>query len=476
MTSVLLIVPPQSEIKDVKQTGLKWLRTGIAYIAAYLRERDVIVKVLDCKGEEIDQKGALNRISDIRPDIIGISAFTEEILEAVKIFDGTKRIDKNIITVIGGAHASAIPEETLAEFENVDIAVFGEGEETLWDIVKMREIKDLTKRDLSTIDGIAYRNGKKIIRNQPRSSIKNIDLLPYPAWDLFPLHEYKGITTITLSEKGFGDILELPILSARGCPYKCKFCYKAYGKGSITRDYLKVVDEIEFDINKYGTTQFFFTEGTFGANKKFSLNLCNEIIKRKLNDKIKWVAETRVDTVDEESLNLMKKAGCALLSLGVESGDTRILEKIGKGISKEQARLAVKMTKKVGIPVECFFIIGHPYETKESIQHTMDFAKELDPDQFNVGIMIPYPGTKIMEMAEKGEGNYRLLTKDWSEYTKQRGGPLELKDISITELRKIQSINYLRFYLHPKKLPYIIKNIPPMKLVKIGFDVLKNIF
>ena len=473
MRKVLLVVPPQPKIVDVKQVGSKWPRIGLAYIAAYLRECGVTVKILDCKAEDIGIEEAKAEIAGFQPDIVGVSAFTEEILEAARVCQAAKESNEDIITVIGGPHASAIPEQTLIEFQDIDIAVYGEGEETLWNIVEMKQNADLAK-----IAGIAYRSSdERIIRNQPRTLFKDkdIDSLPYPAWDLFPLNNYRGITTMGLGEKGFSRILELPVLSARGCPYNCNFCYKIYGRSVRFRYHEKVIDEIEFDMDNYGATQFLFVEGTFGINRRHCIDLCKEIIERKLNEKIKWVVETRVDLVTEELLRLMKQAGCVLVSFGIESGDSQILEKSGKGIIKEQVRKAVAAAKKIGLPLECFFIIGHPNETRESIRRTIDFAKELDTDLFNMGIMIPYPGTKILEMAEKEEGNYRLLTKDWGEYTKQRGGPLELKDIPIAELRKIQARAYLQYYLRPKKIPYILKSVPPLKLIRGVVDLLRNV-
>ena len=266
--------------------------------------------------------------------------------------------------------------------------------------------------------------------------------------------------------------MELPILSARGCPYQCNFCYKAY-PGLRNRDPVRIIDELEYDIKRYGVTEFFFVEGTFAANKEQGLRLCDEVIKRGLNKKIGWVVETRVNVVKEELLRKMKQAGCRQVDFGVESGDEIILKNTKKGITIEQVKRAVKLAKKVGLKAGCYFIIGHPFETKESIKKTYKLARELDADLMNVGIMIPYPGTKVREMAEKGEGNYRLICEDWSEYTKQRGGPLELTNLPLKELQKIQSREYIKYYIRPSKLLYVIKNLPVKKIAKITKSLLK---
>ncbi len=469
MKKVLMVIPPDPEVKDVKQTGSKWPRVGLAYIASYLRENGVWVEVLDCRAEDATSKEIEDRITQFEPDVLAVSSFTEEIIESSMICNIAKRVDSSILTVVGGPHASAIPERTLEEFKHIDVAVYGEGEETMLKIVENE-----SSMDLYQVQGIVHRNNGQIIRNEPRKLIDDIDLLPYPAWDLFPLSKYRGITSTNIREKK-GVVLELPILSARGCPYNCNFCYRPYGRAVRFRDPTKVVDEIEYAVNQYGATQFLFVEGTFGMDKQKSLAMCNQIIGRGLHEKIKWIAETRADVVSEELLSMMKQAGCVLVGFGVESGNTQILKKSGKGITHSQVRESISLIKKIGIPFECYFIMGHPNETKSTIQESLDFVKALDPDLFNAGIMIPYPGTKIWDMARKGEGNYRLLTENWSEYSKQRGGPLELNNISLNELRKIQSRAYLQYYLRPKKLSYLLRSISIAKLTKISLDLMRNI-
>ncbi len=469
MKKVLLVVPPQRKITDVKQLGSIWPRIGIAYIAAYLREQGAVVQILDCKAEQIDTKEAIRKISAFQPDLVGITAFTEEIHDAADICREIKSVNKDIKTVVGGAHASALPEYVLSEFKDIDIIVCGEGEHTLWDIVRTDGFSNL-----EVIDGIAFRSGDKIILNKPRALIKEIDDLPYPAWDLFPLDLYRGRTMISLGSTNDRRVLELPILSIRGCPYRCNFCFHVYGNTARFRDYIKVVDEIEHHMKCYGATDFFFADGTFGIRENNVIGLCDEIIRRGINNKIRWSAPTRADVLNEEVLSLMKQSGCLTCNIGIESGNEKILAASGKDETKKQIRNAVSAAKKVGLPVDATFIIGHPNETIESIRDTVDFAIELDVAIFNLAIMIPYPGTKIQQMAENGESNYRLLTRDWSKYTKQSGGPLELENIPLEKLRELQARAYLRFYFRLRKITYIIKTIPLLKIVSIGIDLLKN--
>lgn len=465
MKKVLLIIPYQKEVKDVKQTGSKWPRIGLAYIAGYLRERGVDVNVVDCRADNLDSTKLRRRIRKIKPDIVGLGPFTEEILDSVNVCTIAKKINPKIITVLGGPHASAIPKRTLEEFKAVDYVVFGEGEETILEVVKGKKPEKIL--------GLGHKKRNKAILNKNRPLQKNIDKFPYPAWDMFPLERYRGILTIQLREETKGKELELPILSSRGCPFQCNFCYKSYGPSLRDRNPKLVVDEIEYDMEKYGATQFFFVEGTFGAVSSHGMEICDEIISRGLNKKIKWVSETRVDA-SEKLLKKMKEAGCVEVGFGVESGDQKILSESGKGISLKQVRKTIAAAKKIGLRVECYFIMGHPNDTLETINTTIKFANELDPDIFNIGIMIPYPGTGVRALAEAGQGNYRLLCDDWSEYTKQRGGPLELQNISIDELRKIQARAYINFYRKPHRVLKTLRALPMRKLFKIGIDLARK--
>jgi len=467
MKKILLIIPPRGETKDVKQMDSQFPRIGIAYIAAYLKKNGHQVKILDAIALNLDIKKIKDELKKETPDFIGLGPFTEEIFRAYKVCEIAKEINKNIITVFGGPHASAMPKETLEEFPLVDYVVCGEGEETFLNLVNGKNPAD--------IKGIAYRNNENIIVNEPACPIENLDDLPYPAWDLYPLNEYRGSLNKNFYRKMDIPNLELPVLSIRGCPGNCNFCYKIY-KGLKLRDPIKVVNEIEFLIKTYGATDIFFSEGTFFVKSEHGLKICKELIKRGLNKKISWVAETRVNMVDEESLKLMKEAGCEELYYGIETGDEKILKNSKKGITFDQMISAIKLTKKAGIKPTCFSIIGHPYETEESIYKTINLLIKLNSDMMNMAIMMPFPGTEIREMALRSEGNYRLLSNDWSIYTKQQGGPLELVNLPLKKLQKLQSQGYIKYFLRLKKIPYILNHFSFKRIGEILIDLIKKSF
>lgn len=467
MNKVLLIMPPDLYAKDGLQTGSKFPRIGIAYIAGVLRSNGVEVSILDSEVLQLTLDDVAAKIREINPDVVGMGPFTEEIVAAYEICKIAKQINPKVLTVMGGPHASAIPERTLKESPFLDVVVFGEGELTLLEVIKAASFEG--------VKGIAYRSGEAIITNDPRDQISDIDDLPYPAWDLFPLDAYRGILNRNFSERAGPPILQLPIISSRGCPFKCIFCYKTL-PGFRDREVTKVVDEIEYNINTYGATDFFFVDGTFGVNRGQGEEICDEIIQRGLNSKIVFEVETRVNIVNEQFIKKLKRAGCVQVFFGVESGDPAMLKAMKKGITLEMAEKAVALAKKHGLITTCTFVIGLPNETKETIKRTYKFARKLDPDFMAVGIMIPYPGTHVCELAEKGEGNYRIISTDWRDYQKQRGGTLELKNLNSRQLRRIHDWEYMKYFLRPRKLLFLLKTVPTKKLLTTGIEVARSIF
>ncbi len=229
-------------------------------------------------------------------------------------------------------------------------------------------------------------------------------------------------------------------------------------------------------MNAYGATDFFFVDGTFGVDREKGEELCDEIITRGLNSLISFEIETRVNIVTDRFVAKLKSAGCIQVYFGVESGDPDMLKAIKKDITLEMAEKAVALAKQHGLITTCTFVICLPNETRKAIKRTYAFARKLDPDFIAVGIMIPYPGTQVRELAEKGEGNYRLISNDWRDYRKQRGGPLELMNININQLRRIHEWEYLKYFLRPRKLLFLVNNVPVKRLLSTGFEVVRDIF
>ncbi|MFH2013616.1 MAG: radical SAM protein [Patescibacteria group bacterium] len=374
---------------------------GLAYIAAYLREKkdNVDISILDAEALKMELEDVKKHIINIKPDVVGITSTTPCFYYALKIAELVKEISQDIKVVMGGAHPSALPKETVKNV-NVDYVVKGEGEITFFELIKaidgLMNFKD--------ISGLFYKEENKIKENLPRQLIENIDQLPYPARDLLPNDLYGPPPT-----KRVSIYKPTSITSGRGCPFQCSFCCArvVWTRRYRGRDPKKFVDEIEYCVDKYNMREFSFTDELFTADYKRALDVCNEIIKRKL--KIAWVCSSRVGLVTLELLDKMKKAGCREISFGIESGDQKILDSINKKIVLDDVRKSIKLVKKSGIKTHGSFIIGNIGETEETARKTVEFAKELNLDIAAFFIASPYPGTDLYnEAVEKS-----LIRKDW---------------------------------------------------------------
>lgn len=446
---ILLLVPPLSG-KTRLQTGHGRFipHLGLAYIGAVLKEHGHGVFACDAAAERLTLEDTGRIIREIGPDIVGVTSFTSQIYEAHEVAAIAKRINRSILTVIGGNHASALPEETLREFGSFDAAIAGEGEDS------MAELAGLFSRE-RTVDGrvrgIAYRTKQEVRLAPPRPPIDDLDSIPFPDFSIFRLDRYRAFYSL------FGAKRTLPLLASRGCSYKCRFCFRLFGNEVRFRTVDNVIEEIRRDGVLFRAGQIFFQDETFTIDRERTAVFCEKLLQAGIHKRLTWVCETRVDAVDRQLLALMRRAGCTLVSYGIESGNREILEKIRKDITLEQAETAVKMTKESGIRVYTNFMLGHPYETHETVAETLDFVRKLDPDYASFSILSPFPGTEVKEMAEQGTGGLKLLSRDWRDYGTQFGNALELERLSRGELENYQKRAYLRQYLRWGRLSSLVR-------------------
>ena len=429
---------------------------GIAYMTAILKREKYEVHIIDAIAERLSKPTLLNKITEIRPDVVGLTASTQQIYDAAEIAKDVKKISSEITTVIGGYHASALPEQTLKEFNSFDYLVYGEGELTLPELLKA--IANNNSSTLRDIKGIAYRIVDKIVVNPPRPYL-DVNSLPMPDFDGFNLALYKpaaldpNIHTFFRKHK----YKELPVMTSRGCPYHCIFCFRLQGSNVRYRSIKSVVDEIKRDIEVYHVNLIAFLDETFTVNMKRTEALCDELIKSGLNKEVKWGCETRCNLVNEALLKKMKQAGCSYIGYGIESGEQKILDRATKGLKIEEIKNAVKWTKQAGIRVFANFIIGLPYDTVDSINKTIEFAMDIDPDVVTFAILTPFPGTDLIDMAKKGEGGLKIISYDWRDYQKQVGRTLELSQVNRKMLERLQRKGYIRFCIRPKRCINMLK-------------------
>jgi radical SAM superfamily enzyme YgiQ (UPF0313 family) len=442
---ILLINPPWSYGKLDRAGGI-FPPLGLAYIAAFLRNKNYEVKILDAYANNMKEREILSIVKKECPDIVGITCSTANFLLASTIAKQIKNIKDSFI-VFGGSHVSALPEETLKISPFIDAIVSGEGEITFYELVKSID----EKKSFKNIKGLIYREGKKIIKNKPRSLIDNLDNLPLPARDLLPMEKYHSYSYFSRGKFA-------TMITSRGCPFSCIFCASSvmwrrrYRCHSIER----VLIEISEIINKYKIRHILFNDDEFTLDKKRTEKLCDMIIKS--NYDIEWGCLSRVSDINKKLLQKMKKAGCIDIYFGIESGNQKILNSINKKITLNQIRKAVKLTKEVGIMARNGFVIGLPNDTKETIEETINFAKELDGDITYFNIAIPFPGTQLYETAIK---NGFLKISDWSKFSAIGNcAVMSNENLSNEEITRLVSKAYMKIYLRPN---YILRRLFKIK-------------
>ena len=410
--------------KIIKQTP----HIGLAYLATVTKLRGHEVKVLDIPAIGINLEEYLDFLRTWEPDVVGFSAMTHNIMDAHEYATYTKAVDPDIQTVIGGSHANAVPIQTLEECKNLNVAVWGEGEVTFPELLEAKE--------LSTVDGIAYRSGGGVVKTKPREPIQDLDSLPFPDWSLYNYEEdYAKAYSYKFREMRY----VYSINTMRGCLFDCVFCFPhGLGPGVRFRSAENIFAELKRSVDDYGATFFYLADSNSTLKRPQMERFCNLILDEGLD--IAWKGETHVNAVDKGLLNLMSEAGCELIFYGVESGNKYIQKKIKKNLDLHRIRKVVRESNEAGMKVRAGFIIGLPYETKETVQETIDYAKTLELEQASFSLLDIYPGPEVEQMLERGEGGMR-----YPGGVKSRWDQVERADVNV-EVNDLTREDLLRFF------------------------------
>jgi anaerobic magnesium-protoporphyrin IX monomethyl ester cyclase len=435
---IVLVNPCADQHYQTHRHGVGHL--GLGYIAACLLREGHDVRVVDAKTCSLSPTRSLERICDYEPQLVGATAMTHEIWHVGWLLAGVKAAMPDCVTMVGGPHSTALPQRTLEEFPGIDIAVQGEGEQTTCVLAEHLESRGAAA-DLADIEGIASRTGDDIIVTPNRPTLQDLDALPFPAWHLFP------------------RLARWPIYAGRGCPFQCSFCQRVLGERIRLRSVDNVLAEIDALEAHTGQPSSWFQDETFGVDKRWTHEFLDRLIERARTRGYpwRWKANSRANLADRDLYRKMREAGCTMLDFGVESGDRATLKRIHKSITPEQARSALRAARSAGLKTNAFFIIGHPNETWGSALRTVRLAARLGADDIAVGVMVPYPGTEIWELAQHGREGYQLLSEDWRLYDKYFGNALALEGLSHRQLELLQSLTYLAFYLGHGKLWRLIR-------------------
>ncbi|MFZ3077697.1 MAG: radical SAM protein [Candidatus Aenigmatarchaeota archaeon] len=422
---------------------------GLGYLATALRKNGFDVGILDGIKEKLNLEKLEKKINEWKPDVIGIQVFSCDAHTVKEYVAKIRETDKNILVIVGGAHVSGVGKEVFDYFGGIHFAIAGEGETAFPMLLK--KINSVEK-DLEKVPGLIYKKGAAIIANAPKFE-EDLDALGFPAWDLMDPGTYPQAPQGAV----FRNWPIAPILTSRGCPYRCTYCagHLTTGYNIRFRSIKKVLEEIEMLYRDYGVREIHIIDDNFTFKRERAVKFCNEIVERGINISLTFPNGVRLDTLDEELLRLLKKAGCYSITLGIESGSQKILNDMKKSLKLEIVEEKVALINKVGIDIMAFFIVGYPTETRETILETIEFAKRLKIKRAHFSTFLPLPNTEATQKLIR-DGVIKEINYDTLFYTK---APLPPKGMTSEELKALQRKAFLEFYMRPHIVAGMIKEV-----------------
>ncbi len=441
-------------VKPVSDTHIITPPVCLGYLATALRKSNYEVSILDCPQKKIDFKSFESYMKNLNPDVIGFQVFSLDIYSVKRSLQIVKNINNSVITIIGGAHPSGMPKESMEYFQEADFGFAGESELGL--PLLMDYITSSKKISLPEIPGLLWRHNGDIKVNQ-RVFIDDLDSFGIPAWDLIDPNNYPFAP-----HQGFAKYFPAaPIVITRGCPFLCSFCATRTitGRKIRRRSIEHVIEEIKLLYYKYKIKEIHIEDDNFTFSTSYVTEFCQRLIQEKVD--VVWFCSSgiRIDTLNEEMLKLMKKSGCYTITVAIESGVQRILDLMKKQLSLEKIRRAVELIHKVKYNPIGLFMIGYPGETKEDIEQTIKFAISIPLKRAQFALFHPLPGSEVyQELVEKGE----LTNIQWQNLKPSKVSYVP-KGLSREELKSLQKKAFLKFHLRPKILYYQLKDIQSLK-------------
>jgi len=416
----------------------------LGYAAAVLQQGGYTVSLTDYQTEGFSKQEMLQDLAQYRPDFIMLSTTNATIYQDLDIVNEIKKIIPDTVIALKGAIFFDPADEVLncLDLNNVEYLIGGEEE---FIIAKLVTAHFYDKASLSKVDGIIYKNNNRFIKTDFSSWDDNLDALPFPLRSLMNNRLYFRPDT---------KEVQATITTSRGCPSNCIFCLTPVisGRKLRLRSPQNVFEEIQECYHTYGIRNFFFKADTFTYNKTWTIELCKLIVASDLYQKISWVANSRVNPIDEETLAFMKKAGCWLVAFGFESGSQRSLEKMQKGTTVEQNIRAAKLAHKVGLKIFGFYLIGFPWEDESDLKATKKMIYQINADFIELHIATPFYGTKLYNMVKEADLiDQSVLGKDYFN-TPTKG----TKYLSIRELQCFRAKLLLQYHL---RVSYILAKL-----------------
>ncbi len=397
---VALINPPFGLELSVGTTrGMRYVLNvtpplGLAYLAAVMRHDGHEVILVDCT-VGIARQQLKNILEGFRPEVVGLTGTTPSFMSMVDTARKVRAWCPTAKIVAGGAQATVAPQATLTEF-SFDAVPIGDGEVTRSDLVRPWSLDP--NADLASVAGIAFLRDGEYHRTAPRALIRDLDSIPFPAYDLLPpLRRYHP------TPASYRKLPLATMMTSRGCPNRCVFCDRSiFGNRCRRRSVENALDEVELLLKRVGAREIRFFDDTFTLNRDWVFRFCDGLRSRGL--KFPWTCLTSVLSVRPDLLKTMKKSGCYQVLYGLESGDDDVLKRLGKGNTVEDNIRAIRWAQEAGLEIRGDFLFGTPWETPETLEKTLKFAIDMKIDYATFNHLIPFPGTELYDYLVENEG------------------------------------------------------------------------
>lgn len=412
--------------------------TDLMYMAAIAEKAGSECRIRDYTLGNKTDADLLADLKDFSPDLLVLSTTTPTVKSDLAFSTGAKAVLPNLVVMAKGAHFLKFDVRALEEFPALDMVARGEAEWVLNDI--------LAGKDLSKVTGLTWRKGGDTVRNPDRVYTEDLDSLPFPA---------RHLVDNSLYVRPDNGRIQGTIKVSRGCPFDCFFCLASAvsGRKVRTRSPKNILAEVAECMDKYGMRDFLFWSDIFNLDRKWVMSLCDAIIASGLN--FTWATNTRTDTIDLEMARMMYAAGCRLVSVGIESGSQEILDRMGKKINVPQIKEAFGIFRKAGLKSFAYYIVGLPWETRETFEETIRLAIELDSDFANFFTATAFPGTRFFDYAFD-EGLFAANGAGDGDYGGAYYCPtVEGLHLSKDEIAALHDEAVRRFFLRPR---YILRS------------------
>ncbi len=454
----LFAVPPTGRYirEDRCQTPIDRLKTvalrppiDLMYAAGAFESQGLDCRLVDYPAEEHTWEHFESDLRQFRPHYLILSITTPSLEDDLRATEIAKKIDPGIVTIAKGAHFNTLDVQTMQKCPTLDIGLRGEYEETCMDIARGKPAEE--------INGLTFRRGAEVVRNQDRPLPANLDTIPFPA---------RHLTRNELYIRPDTGEAQTTIVTNRGCPFSCTYCLanQVSGLKNRYRSVENVMDELRECVQRHGIRNFLFRSDLFTQNKKWVIRLCDRIVEEKLD--ISWAANSRVDTVNPDVLAAMKRAGCWLIAFGVEKGSDTALELIEKKATVEQAREALRITREAGIRRSIYILVGLPADDRPTIEQDIAFARELDPDYLEIFYPYPFPGTPLYREAVAAG-----LLDDGAIPREAYGLPaMPTRHLSMEELASLRTECLRKFYLRPG---FVVRTLSKTRSPREFFNYLR---